>query len=90
MGSMSRLRPSPTTVLALVAVFAALGGSAFAITAGPSQTGAITACYKTKTGALRIVAATKKCAKGERRLTWNAGGQAGVPGPQGAPGATPG
>jgi hypothetical protein len=41
------------------------------------------ACVKKSSGAMRIVSASKKCAKKERKISWNAPG---VPGPQGLQG----
>jgi hypothetical protein len=70
--------------MATVAVFLALGGGAIAATSLTSGDGTITACVAKKSGAVRVVAAGKKCPKGTRKLTWN---QAGKPGPQGQPGA---
>lgn len=45
------------------------------------------ACFKTKTGTLRMVAAGKGCKSGERSLTWGVAGAAGVAGATGAAGA---
>ena len=45
------------------------------------------ACFKTKTGALRMVTAGKGCKSGERSLTWGVAGAAGVSGAAGAAGA---
>ena len=60
--------------------------SIFAIGAIPGRDGVIHACYKKKGGALRVVAAGKKCPRGTRALSWNQRGLAGANGPKGATG----
>lgn len=50
----------------------------------PSALGSFIACYKEDGGAVRFVNAGDACDPGERQATWN---QAGIAGPQGAPGA---
>jgi hypothetical protein len=59
--------------------------------------GAVRACYKKKSGALRIVAGRKRCNRAERTIVWNMRGPRGRrgvadQGPTGGPGAsgTPG
>ena len=44
------------------------------------------ACVKKSSGAMRIVSASKKCAKKERKISWNAPGIQGPQGLQGEPG----
>ena len=73
--------------LALVALFFALGGTAYAALGGiPDSHGVIHACFKTKTGALRVIPAGAKCSKRERAVSWNQQGQTGKAGPRGTPG----
>ena len=71
-------------IVALVALFIAATG--FAVGAIPGRDGVIHACYKKKGGALRVVAAGKKCPRGTRALSWNQRGLAGANGPKGANG----
>jgi hypothetical protein len=81
----ARKRLSYANVMATIAVFAAIGGGAVAaVRSIPGPDGVIHACYKAKTGGVRVVASGKKCHKRERALTWN---QQGVQGPQGLQGA---
>ncbi|WP_214327624.1 collagen-like protein [Nonomuraea sediminis] len=63
-----------------VVVLSATGAVAYA--AG-SSSGVITACVSSG-GSVRVVSASTKCKKGERRLDWN---REGPQGPQGAEGA---
>lgn len=77
-----------TTGHALVVLLAAaaIGGGAFAVASIPGPDGTITACIKKSgraKGALRVIDASKRCSRKERKLSWN---QAGRPGPTGAPG----
>ena len=78
-------------VMSTIAVFAALGGGAYAAASSiPGADGVIHTCYQVKKGAVRVVPAGKKCAKGERALAFNqlgAQGLAGTPGGAGAAGA---
>ena len=71
-------------MVALAALVLAMGG--FAVAAIPSRDGTITACYKKKNGAARIIDGKKRCKRGERRLRWNQQGREGPAGPQGAQG----
>jgi hypothetical protein len=71
----------------LVALFIALGGSSFAAGVAVTSTGAVIhGCYRTKGGSLHIVAARKRCAHGERAITWSQQGPAGASGSTGAAG----
>jgi hypothetical protein len=102
-----RVMPRPSlsyaNVMSTIAVFLALGGGAWAVT---GQTGqkplTVTTCVKKAgkaKGQLRVVAATAKCKKRERRLRWTSAsttpitgadgptGPAGPAGPQGPAGA---
>jgi hypothetical protein len=68
-----------------------LAVSGFAIASIPSSGGVIRACYAKKTGALRVIDTAKKgpagkCAKGERKLSFNQRGPTGLPGTPGANG----
>ena len=59
----------------------------------PSPLGVYTGCYSVPTGALRLVPASVRCKRGERRVRWNqigrrgADGATGATGPQGQQGA---
>jgi hypothetical protein len=75
-----------SNVIATIALFAALGGAgAFAATSLVGRGGTIAACVG-KRGAVRIVPAGKKCAKGEKAVSWSQRGERGLPGPQGPAG----
>ncbi len=78
-----------TCALAIVVLGASVGAAVASI---PAADGTVSACYKKRSGALRVVSATKNCRAGERGLTWNARGPRGAAGPRGATGApgTPG
>jgi hypothetical protein len=74
--------------LALVALLA-LVGAGIAYGAIPDSSGVIHGCYSSKTGALRVISSTAKCASGEVALNWNQQGpkgDTGATGPQGAVG----
>ena len=79
-------RPSPSMIVASIALVVALGG--VAVASIPSPGGVITSCYNTSTGAVRIVdaARTRACATGETFLNWNQKGQKGATGATGRPG----
>jgi hypothetical protein len=77
--------PSPAMLVALIALVLAIGGTAIA--AIPGQDGSISACYRMKGGALRVIAAGKSCAKGERQIAWNQRGPSGPRGDAGVPGS---
>jgi Phage Tail Collar Domain/Collagen triple helix repeat (20 copies) len=80
-------RPSHAAVVAYVALFIALGGSAYAV-AGQRKTAAvIRACYSKSTGALRVLR-SGRCGAGEKLLTWNQQGPQGLAGAAGHVGAT--
>jgi hypothetical protein len=66
----------------LFVILGVLFSSMTATQAIPSQT-TYNACVKKSSGAIRLVAATKKCAKKERKISWIANG---IPGPQGVQG----
>jgi hypothetical protein len=88
-----RSRSSVGTAITISATLLSFGG--YATLAEASKKGTIKACYKKKTGALRMVAKRKRCKAGERKLTWNHSGHrgargltgtAGSPGPRGPAG----
>ena len=79
--------------LLLSLVLAGLLSLAFAgIAAGApvvGKDGKVQACYLVKgkaKGEMRVVPASKKCKRGERRLAWNVAGPQGVVGSQGSAG----
>jgi hypothetical protein len=77
-------------VMATAAIFVALGGGAYAVSALPARDAAIYACKKKKGGALRAVSKSNRCKKSERKISWYVRGPKGEPGSQGsasAPGA---
>ena len=73
--------------VALVALFVALGGGAFAATGGGflGRTGTVTGCVASKGGVLRVVKPGKRCPRHTVALRFNALGR---PGAAGAPGKT--
>jgi hypothetical protein len=81
-------RPSPATIIALIALVAALSGTAIASI--PGKTGAINACYANSGGALRVIdfAKGQGCKSTETRLSWQQTGPTGPPGQAGAAGPT--
>jgi hypothetical protein len=76
-----------TQHLAVLALFLVLGGTSYAAVkvTVPDKSGTIRACYKTKSGALRVTNATK-CKKGEKPVAWNTAGLTGPAGPAGPAG----
>jgi type VI protein secretion system component Hcp len=90
----AKLMPRRTHLLAtsaLLAVGVVIGGG-YVVNAATAPSSTITGCSNKKTGVVRIVAAKTRCAKNEKRLTWNvkgdtgATGLPGATGPAGAPG----
>jgi hypothetical protein len=77
-------------VTATIALFVALGGGAIAATSLVGRDGKISACVKSRTGSVRLVASSRKCRKGERKVTWNQKGQPGQAGDRGLPGPSTG
>jgi hypothetical protein len=86
---LAKLRAALTyaNVTATIAMFAALGGGAFAASSLVGPNGTVNGCVNTKAGSTRVVKLGKKCRKGERRLTWSQQGPQGSQGPQGDQGA---
>ena len=73
----------------LVAAVVAVPVAGAAIAQIPGQSGVISACFDSKSGALRVIdAPTKTCTKFETSLNWNQEGPAGAVGATGATGAT--
>ena len=88
-GTHKALTLAATTAVALsVTAVAASGAQAATTRSKTSATAAttITICVKTKTGTVKVLSAKqakKKCAKGYKKLTWNAQGPAGKNGTNG-------
>jgi hypothetical protein len=74
-------------VLATAAIFIALGGGAYAVSALPAGSEAIYACKKKKGGVLRAVSKGKRCRKSERKISWNVRSIQGAKGESGSQGA---
>ncbi|HXB65061.1 MAG TPA: phage tail protein [Solirubrobacteraceae bacterium] len=77
--------PHHSTVAAYLALFAALGGSAYAVTSS-KPTGVLEACVSDQTGAMRLLR-QGSCKPSEHMVRWNIAGPAGPAGPAGAAGA---
>ncbi|HYH59279.1 MAG TPA: hypothetical protein VD790_08675 [Thermoleophilaceae bacterium] len=79
-------------VAALLALVVALGGVTIASIPGPD--GKVSACFKKRSGALRVIdpdrtkgrKKLRKCVRGEKPVSWSQRGPEGPPGPQGATG----
>jgi hypothetical protein len=72
-------RPRGFTAGIAIGTAIALVGFLFgvAVASIPSSSGVISACYSTKTGALRVIdAPSKHCVSGERALSWSKSGPA--------------
>jgi hypothetical protein len=84
---LSRLRPrlNHATVVAYMALFAALGGGALAATKLVGRNGTIRGCV-TKSGKLTVLKVGKKCKKGRKTIAWS---RRGPKGPKGDPGPAP-
>ena len=93
---MTELRSHLTyaNVMATGAMFLALGGGAYALSAAPDGSGVFHGCVSKKTGVLRVAASGRSCRgarkrhgrvvdPGEFAIAWNEHGQ---PGPQGIQG----
>jgi hypothetical protein len=87
MGRSRLRRPSAALVVSTVALIVALGGTSYAAFT-TSLSNSIVACVHHNGGGLYTA---RKCAKQDKRLTWNITGPHGAPGPPGqtgTPGAT--
>lgn len=73
--------------LASAAGAALLAAAVPAIAIAASGSVTYYACVARKTGTLKVVAKTTKCAKGEHKISWNNVGPQGSPGPSGSPGS---
>jgi hypothetical protein len=78
---MQRLTPRHSTVVAYLALFAALSTGAYALTTS-SGSRPIRACYAKRGGDLRILL-HGNCRNGEKLVKWNRKGIQGPPGPSG-------
>lgn len=72
--------------IAVLGGLCALAGG-LAVAAIPAPDGTIRACYRTRSGRLRVVDEGASCKRKEIVLTWNQQGASGPPGPVGTPGA---
>ncbi len=77
--------PRHSTVAAYLALFVALGGSAYAMTSS-TPTGVLRACVSNQTGAMRLVR-EGSCKPSEHMVRWNIAGPAGPAGAAGAQGS---
>lgn len=77
------------TRFVILAALLLLAGTGIAVAAIPGPDSAVTGCYDTKKGDLRVIdpGAGQTCGKHEQSLTWNLQGPAGPPGAAGADGA---
>jgi hypothetical protein len=76
--------------IALIALFVALGGGAYAATGGGgllSPTGTINGCVASKGGALSVLKPGKRCPRHTTALRFNVAGRPGAAGPTGNTGA---
>jgi hypothetical protein len=97
MKRLGRLRPSPAMAVAMVALFAALGGTSYAVISSstvPDSLGVFHACVNRSSGAIRIVTKPSSCQKavkhgkhktlGELAVAWSQTGPAGKNGANGS------
>jgi hypothetical protein len=87
---MHRFRPrlSYANVMSTIAVFAALGGGAYAAASSiPGPDGVIHGCYAKKKGNLRLIATGRRCSKRENAIAFNQQGPQGRSGARGATGS---
>jgi hypothetical protein len=93
-----RSRLSYANVMATVALFVALGGSAYALSGVPDAGGVFHGCVNKKSGNLRVVVSVSSCRAvkkrhgrvifpGEFAIAWNAQGAPGAAGQQGKTGS---
>jgi hypothetical protein len=81
----ARIRAVALVFTVVVAAIAIAG--AVAAQGRPQAERQLTACASTRDGALRLVASTARCRRGERPVSWSVRGPAGPRGAAGAPGA---
>jgi hypothetical protein len=75
-------------IVALVALFIALGGTSYAVTVHTrSSSGRLYACVTGKFGTLNLTRASAVCPRGETKISWNRTGRPGLQGAQGPRGA---
>jgi hypothetical protein len=77
--------PQHSTVVSYLALFVALGGSAYAVSTS-TPTGVLKACVANQTGAMRLLR-QGSCKHSEHMVKWNIAGPAGPAGAQGGQGA---
>jgi hypothetical protein len=65
-----RLSYANANAIATLALFIALGGSAYGALRSAASDGAVTACASNSTGSIRVVAAAGDCSSGERAISW--------------------
>lgn len=82
-GALAGLKRWPVAVVALLALGVASVGALAAVSSGST----ISSCVKKKGGSIRIVRASTKCRRSERKLAWNAIGPTGPRGLRGFTGA---
>ena len=74
--------------IALLALFIALGGSAYAVAGrGSSSAGRFYACVTQRFHTLNLTSASAACPRGQYKISWNRTGQRGAPGPLGPKGS---
>jgi hypothetical protein len=75
-------------VVALLALFVALGGTSYAVTGGfVTKSGQLSGCVGTS-GTLKLLKPGRRCAKGQKPVAWNVAGPTGAQGRVGAVGAS--
>jgi hypothetical protein len=82
----SHLKPRLTPANVIVTLALILAATGFAAAAVPDAGGVIHGCYQKKTGVLRVIGAGKRCAKGEKPISWNQQGRRGRDGSDGTNG----
>ena len=82
---MRKLLPASRAAIGLAVLAAIVVATGVATGAIPGADGTVTACYKAKGGALRVIDAERgaTCAADETRISWNQQGPAGPEGPKG-------
>jgi hypothetical protein len=75
-----------SNVIALLALFVALGGTSYAATGGFTSSGKLQACVNEE-GGIKLLKAGKHCKRGQKAVAWNQTGPAGAKGAAGAAGS---